>query len=86
MLGSGAAPEGLKPLGIFDNATLLKMWCEVTPRLIFPARRIGRLENGFEASFLVLDGNPLTDFGNVRKINMRVRRGMILPDMAPSEP
>lgn len=69
---------GLHGLSIFDNLTLLKMWCEATPRAIFPDRRIGRLREGYEASFLVLDGDPIQDFTNVRKIGMRVKQGVIL--------
>ena len=69
----------LHGLKIFDNLTLLKMWCEVTPQAIFPNRRIGRLRDGYEASFLVLADNPIRDFMNVRKIDMRIKRGEVLP-------
>jgi imidazolonepropionase-like amidohydrolase len=61
-----------------DNLTLLKMWAETTPRTIFPERRIGRLEEGFEGSFLVLEGDPLADFGNVAKIALKVKQGIQL--------
>jgi hypothetical protein len=75
-----ALPEAmsLHGLKIFDNLTLLKMWCEVTPRAIFPKRRIGRLRDGYEASFLVLNGDPISDFTNVRRIEMRVKQGEVL--------
>ena len=46
---------------------------------IFPGRRVGRLEAGDEASFLVLAGNPLADFQNVRRIRMRFKGGVLLP-------
>jgi hypothetical protein len=69
---------GLHGLNIFDNLTLLKMWCEATPRAIFPARRIGRLREGYEASFLVLNGDPIQDFTNVQKIDMRIKQGVVL--------
>jgi hypothetical protein len=68
----------LKELGIFDNLTLLKMWCEVTAEAIFPKRKIGRLTDGYEASFLVLDADPVENFTNVKSINMRVKQGHIL--------
>jgi imidazolonepropionase-like amidohydrolase len=68
----------LYTLGIFDNATLLRLWCEVTARTIFPNRRSGRLEQGYEASFLVLGGDPLRDFDQVRNIRLRVKRGIRL--------
>ena len=38
-------------------------------------RKIGRLKNGFEASFLVLNDNPLQDFANVQKIDKRFKQG-----------
>ena len=70
--------EYLHGLGVFDNLTLLKMWCEVTPRGIFPKRKIGALQEGYEASFLALQGNPLLDFENVRRIKIRFKQGFLL--------
>ncbi|MCI0487128.1 MAG: amidohydrolase family protein [Blastocatellia bacterium] len=63
---------------VFDNLTLLKMWCETTAEAIFPGRKIGRLKEGYEASFLALGGDPLQDFTNVQKIEMRIKQGNIL--------
>jgi len=68
----------LQKLGVFDNRTLLKLWCENTAAAIFPNRKIGRLTKGYEASFLVLSGDPIQDFMNVQKIEMRVKQGEIL--------
>jgi imidazolonepropionase-like amidohydrolase len=68
----------LQKLGAFDNRTLLKLWCENTAAAIFPDRKIGRLIKGYEASFLVLSGDPIQDFTNVQKIEMRVKQGEIL--------
>lgn len=65
----------LRELGIFDNRELLRLWCVATPRAIFPGRRIGRLAEGYEASFLVLSGNPLDNFDQVRKIRFRFKQG-----------
>jgi hypothetical protein len=70
---------GLHGLKIFDNLALLKMWCEVTPRAIFPNRRIGRLRDGYEASFLVLADDPIRDFMNVKRIDLRIKQGEVLP-------
>ena len=39
---------------------------EGTARTIFPARRIARLEDGYQASFLVLGGDPVADFQQVQ--------------------
>lgn len=63
---------------VFDNLSLLKYWCEETPKTIFPKRKIGHLKEGFEASFIALKGNPLKDFMNVRRINLRFKQGMLL--------
>ncbi len=65
----------LKALGVFSNLELLQIWCQDTPRMIFPGRRIGVLAEDYEASFLVLDGNPLTDFEQVRNIRLRFKQG-----------
>jgi hypothetical protein len=76
------APEAmlLSKLGLFTNAELLKMWSETTPRAIFPNRRIGRLAEGCEASFLVLGADPLADFSATSKIFLRVKRGVAIPE------
>ena len=68
----------LKELGVFDNLTLLKMWAETTPQSIFPKRNIGALSDGAEASFLALEGNPLEDLQNVRRIRLRFKQGFVL--------
>jgi amidohydrolase family protein len=71
----------LAKLQTFDNLTLLKMWCETTAATIFPKRKIGYLKDGYEANFLVLTGNPLTDFANVKTIDLRFKRGepLVIP-------
>jgi hypothetical protein len=68
----------LHELKVFDNLTLLKMWCETSAATIFPGRKIGRLADGFEASFLVLGGDPIARFENVRDIRMRFKQGGFL--------
>lgn len=67
--------EYIHNLGVFDNLTLLKMWTEATPKAIFPKRKIGALKEGYEASFLALEGDPLADFLNVRRIKLRFKQG-----------
>jgi len=73
-----AEAVNLQKLGAFDNRTLLKMWCETTATTIFPKRKIGYLRNGYEASFVVLNDDPLQDFGNVQKIDKRFKQGEFL--------
>ena len=70
--------ENLLRIGAFDVRTLLRVWTVDTPRAIFPSRRIGRLAEGFEASFLALEANPLEDFGAVRRIAIAVKQGHAL--------
>jgi imidazolonepropionase-like amidohydrolase len=49
-----------------------------TAETIFPTRRVGYLRNGYEASFLVLSGDPMKDFTIVQKIEMRVKQGQVV--------
>ena len=68
----------MKEFGLFTNLELLKMWAENSPRTILPNRKIGALKNGFEGSFLVLEGNPIDDFQNVTRSVLRVKSRKIL--------
>ena len=68
----------LKSLGVFDNAELLEMWSVTAAQTIFPRRRIGHLREGYEASFLVLRGNPLENFERVRDIQLRFKQGVLI--------
>ena len=68
----------LKSLGVFDNAELLRMWSVTAAQTIFPRRRIGRLREGYEASFIVLRGNPLENFEHVRDIRLRFKQGFLI--------
>ena len=65
----------LARLGVFDNATLLRLWAEVTPQTMFPGRKIGMLKDGYEASFLALNDNPLENFAHVKRISVRFKQG-----------
>jgi imidazolonepropionase-like amidohydrolase len=64
---------------VFSSSEILQLATGDTARAIFPARRLGRLADGYEASFLVLEANPLHDLAAVRGIVLRVKRGAILP-------
>jgi hypothetical protein len=68
----------LKELGVFDNLTLLKMWTETTAHAIFPNRKIGALREGYEASFIALEGNPVEDLDNLKKIKYLFKQGFLL--------
>jgi hypothetical protein len=68
----------LAGLDVWDAPGLLALWSEATPRSIFPGRAIGRLDDGYEASFLVLRSNPLENVRAVENISVRVKQGCVL--------
>jgi imidazolonepropionase-like amidohydrolase len=68
----------LESLHALDNLSLLKMWCETTAQTIFPGRNIGALREGYEANFIVLDGDPLMEFSSVTKVRLQVKNGKLL--------
>lgn len=68
----------LRDVGLFSNAEVLRMWSTDCARTLFPERRLGRLAPGHEASFLVLEGDPLADFAATRQIRLRVKEGVEL--------
>lgn len=70
--------EFLRGLDVFTNKELLEMWCKNSAKTIFPDRKVGALKDGFEASFLVLEGNPLDDWSYTKKISLLVKDGRIL--------
>lgn len=65
----------LYKLNVFDNLTLLKMWTDMTAKTIFPKRKIGEIKDGYEASFITLEENPLKDFSAVKKVKFRFKQG-----------
>jgi imidazolonepropionase-like amidohydrolase len=68
----------LRALNVFSNAELLRMWSSDCSTTLFPQRRLGALDAGYEASFLVLAGNPLENFDATASIRMTVKEGQIL--------
>lgn len=82
LLGSDAGEQNvvdevlyIDGLGVFNEAELLRLLTEVTPRALFPGRQIGRLQTGYEASFVVLGSDPLADLGAIRDVELLVKRG-----------
>ncbi|WP_297693305.1 hypothetical protein [uncultured Eudoraea sp.] len=65
-------------LEAFDRLTALKLLAETTPQTIYPDRKIGELKEGYEASFLVLSGNPLNNWDYIDSINLYVKQGKFL--------
>ena len=75
----------LSSLGVFDNRTILRMLTETTPQSIFPQRKIGELREGYEASFLACDRNPLEDIKNIGSISIRFKQGHLIGGAASPE-
>ncbi len=68
----------LQKLGVFSNLEMLKIWVEDTPQTIFPKRKLGFLKEGYEASFIVLPGDPTKDFAQLKNIKLRFKQGVLL--------
>ncbi len=66
--------ENVRALGVYSDLELLRM---LTGSL-FPKRKISKLEDGYEASFLVLQANPLEDFSAIRRVTNRVKQGHVI--------
>jgi imidazolonepropionase-like amidohydrolase len=62
-------------LGVLAPKAAIKTLTETTPQWIFPKRRIGRIEPGYEASFLVLGGDPTLSIENARDIRLWIKQG-----------
>lgn len=75
----------LRGLGVFQDLELLRMWTQNCARTVFLERKVGRLDPGYEASFVALDGNPLTDWSSLGRIRYRFKDGvpLVLPERAP---
>ncbi len=71
--------NNLRRLAVFDDATLLQLWIDTPKAAIFPERRIGCFDAGCEASFLVMNADPFTDFAQTSDIHLKVKQGDVLP-------
>ena len=80
---SRAEARYLHALGTFSDAELVQLWSHDTPRAIFPARAIGGVDEGDEASFLVLACDPLVRFACTEEIRLRVKDGRVLAVLPP---
>lgn len=78
----------LHSLGIFSDAELLRMDTEVTVQAAFPGRKLGKLQDGYEANFIVLDRDPSANLENLKTIWLRVKQGrrISVPASAISRP
>lgn len=48
------------------------------PSLYFKAARKGKLEKGFDADVVILDGDPVADVGNLAKVAYTIRAGRVI--------
>lgn len=48
------------------------------PARFFKAAKKGRVKQGFDADLVVLDGDPLSDVGNLAKVNATIRAGHVI--------
>ena len=73
-------PEALyiNSLHVMSNLQLINIWSSATAGTIFPLRKIGKLRDGYEASFIVLNGNPVESFSAVQRIIFEVKQGQVL--------
>lgn len=69
--------------GFATPAQMLNMQCSATPKLVFPNRKIGKIADGFEASFLILEGDPTKNVLNIRRILMKFKDGQLLKSAEP---
>ena len=60
-----------------NTPAVLKVLCENTPRAIFPGRKIGKIEEGYEANFLALSDNPLQNLLKIRLSAFKVKNGQL---------
>ncbi|MEW5917383.1 MAG: amidohydrolase family protein [Gemmatimonadota bacterium] len=77
-LTSSVEHAAQRQLGLWDNRALLDMWTSATAQSMFPRRRIGQLADGYEASFLAMRANPLTDSTAFGTITTRVKQGCVI--------
>lgn len=84
MTTARAEARNLIAIGAFDGPTVLKLWIDTAPTTIFPDRRIGCLNVGCEADFLVLGADPLADFSATANIHQAWKDGRTLT-LAPPQ-
>lgn len=66
--------DHLRSIKAMSDSEILQAWIE-TGVQIFPSRKLGRIAPGYEASFLVVDADPLVDFSTLDRIERRIKEG-----------
>jgi imidazolonepropionase-like amidohydrolase len=82
LIGTDGVPDAavgearyLIELGVFTPKEALNALSRTTPAFIFPKRRLGRLESGYEASFIGLGADPTSDPAALAHVTVRVKQG-----------
>ena len=65
--------EYLRQLGVFTDLEILIMWTRDCAQTTFPDRFIGELREQFEASFIVLERDPIKDWSALDQIQPLVK-------------
>ncbi len=65
-------------LNIFRKEEILNIATYHSLKYMYPNRRAGKLMEGYEASFLVLNENPLLDFSSIKDIKVIMKQGYII--------
>ena len=75
---AAAEAQNLLDIGAFTPPELLRLWID-TPRVsIFPDRMIGRLDEGYEANFVVLSADPLADMSQPLPVTAVHKAGEVI--------
>jgi imidazolonepropionase-like amidohydrolase len=72
---SQAEVTALVESGLMTPDEALRAWCEATPQAIFPDRKLGKIEDGYEANFVVLPADPVRDFSVLKDVRRRFKHG-----------
>ncbi|MFN4081857.1 MAG: amidohydrolase family protein [Saprospiraceae bacterium] len=64
--------------GIAPPEQILRILCETTPQAIYPKRKIGKIEQGYEANLLFVRGDPMSNLLKIRDIAFRMKGGVIV--------
>jgi imidazolonepropionase-like amidohydrolase len=63
---------------VFDAAFTLHTAAVITPQMMYPKRKIGKFQDGYEASFITVSENPLIKFETLKSINLRFKQGVFI--------
>jgi len=64
-------------LEVFSNTSLINMLIN-NGNLIYPDRKIGRIEKGYEGNFFITDNSPIEDLSELKNKSTLIKNGIIL--------